>query len=148
MATPAPDPASTATQNTGADQVHQQHAAGDLDVNKAERVLSADEVEFAKDHQNFEAVDKELAQYVSDARIEISPEKNAELRRKIDKRVLSVMIITYFLQAIDKGTLSFASIMGIIDDTNLVGQQYSWLTTCIYITILIVEYPQNWIIAR
>ncbi len=26
--------------------------------------------------------------------------------------------------------------------------QYSWLTTCIYITILIVEYPQNFLIAR
>jgi len=26
--------------------------------------------------------------------------------------------------------------------------QYQWLTTCIYITILIVEYPQNYIIAR
>lgn len=26
--------------------------------------------------------------------------------------------------------------------------QYQWLTTCIYITILIVEYPQNWLIAR
>lgn len=118
------------------------------EINKAERVLSADEVEFAKDHQNYANVDKELAQYVSDARIEISPEKNAELRRKIDKRILTVMVGTYFLQAIDKGTLSFASIMGIVDDTNLVGQEYSWLTTCIYITILIVEYPQNWIIAR
>lgn len=58
------------------------------------------------------------------------------------------MVATYFLQAIDKGTMSFASIMGIRKDTNLVGQDYSWLTTCIYITILIVEYPQNWIIAR
>ena len=27
-------------------------------------------------------------------------------------------------------TLGFASIMGIIEDTKLVGQQYSWLTTC------------------
>jgi MFS family permease len=26
--------------------------------------------------------------------------------------------------------------------------QYSWLTTCIYIAILIVEYPTNWIIQR
>lgn len=81
------------------------------DIDKAERVLSADEVEFAKSHQNYESLDKELAEYVSDARIEISPEKSAELRRKIDKRVLLVMIGTYFLQAIDKGTLSFASIM-------------------------------------
>ena len=27
-------------------------------------------------------------------------------------------------------------------------RQYSWLTTCIYIAVLIVEYPTNWIIQR
>lgn len=58
------------------------------DIGKVERVMSADEVEFAKDHQNYEAVDKELAAYVSDARIEISPEKNTELLHKIDKRMI------------------------------------------------------------
>ncbi|RMZ21634.1 hypothetical protein D0859_14358 [Hortaea werneckii] len=52
-------------------------------------------------------------------------------------------IVTYFLQALDKGTMSFTSIMGIREDTNLQGQEYSWLTTCIYIAILIVEYPIN-----
>lgn len=46
-------------------------------------------------------------------------------------------------QALDKGTLSFAAIMGIRTDTGLVGQQYSWLTTCIYIAVLVVEYPTN-----
>ncbi|CAM1510714.1 Fc.00g010490.m01.CDS01 [Cosmosporella sp. VM-42] len=99
-------------------------------------------------------IDKELAQYVSDARIHISPERNDELRRMIDKRVLVVMITTYFLQSLDKGTLSFASIMGLTKDTGLetpdgrVKQDYSWLTTCIYIAILVVEYPQNYILAR
>lgn len=58
------------------------------------------------------------------------------------------MIFTYFLQALDKGTLSFAAIMGIKQDLHLVGQQYSWLTTCIYIAILIVEYPINLMIQR
>ncbi|KAK7739070.1 hypothetical protein SLS53_005968 [Cytospora paraplurivora] len=120
----------------------------DAGITPAKRVLPADEVELAKDCQNYENVDRELAQYVSDTRVEITPEKNAELLRKIDRRVLAVMVTTYFLQAIDKGTLSFASIMGITEDTHLTGQDYSWLTTCIYITILIVEYPQNWIIAR
>lgn len=144
MASPLGHPDAT---TTGIESIQRKNSDTG-NISKAERVLSADEVEFAKDHQNYEAVDKEVAQYVSDARIEISPEKNAELRRKIDKRVLLVMVATYFLQAIDKGTLSFASIMGIIDDTHLVGQEYNWLTTCIYITILIVEYPQNWIIAR
>lgn len=81
---------------------------------KAERVLSTDEVEFAQARPDYAKIDKEVAQYVSDVRIEISPEKNAELRRKIDKRVLVVMVGTYFLQAIDKGTLSFASIMYVL----------------------------------
>jgi len=64
------------------------------------------------------------------------------------------MIFTYFLQAIDKGTLSFASIMGLLDDTGLANEdgspnaKFPWLTTCIYLAILVVEYPQNYIIAR
>ncbi|ERT02742.1 uncharacterized protein SPSK_00512 [Sporothrix schenckii 1099-18] len=113
-----------------------------------EPVVSRDVHDVKMLDMNVDAIDKELSQYVSDVRVHISPEKNRELRRKIDRRVLVIMICTYFLQTIDKGTLSFASIMGIRTDTKLVGQDYSWLTTCIYITILIVEYPQNWIIAR
>ncbi|KAI5456458.1 major facilitator superfamily domain-containing protein [Mariannaea sp. PMI_226] len=110
--------------------------------------------ELSKPAHHSERVDKELAAYASDVRIEISEERNNELRRKIDRRVLVVMILTYFLQAIDKGTLSFASIMGITKDTGMlnadgtVSQKYSWLTTCIYIAILVVEYPQNYIIVR
>jgi len=38
--------------------------------------------------------------------------------------------------------------MGIKKDLNLQGQQYSWLTTCIYIAILVVEYPINRLIQR
>jgi MFS family permease len=59
------------------------------------------------------------------------------------------MVATYFLQALDKGTLSFASIMGIREDLQLEEKnRYSWLTSCIYIAILIVEYPINWLIQR
>lgn len=78
-----------------------------------------------KDHTNYEKVDKELVKYIADARVTISQEKNAELRRKIDRRILVLMILTYFLQAIDKGTMSFASIMGIKDDTHLSRQDVS-----------------------
>lgn len=82
----------------------------------AERVS----VDLDKPTHHSERVDKEVAAYASDVRIEISPERNLELRRKIDRRVLLVMVLTYFLQAIDKGTLSFASIMGITTDTGMV----------------------------
>lgn len=53
------------------------------------------------------------------------------------------MLGTYFCQALDKGTLSFSSIMGIQEDTHLVGQQYSWLGTILYMGVLVGEYPTN-----
>ncbi|KDQ29150.1 hypothetical protein PLEOSDRAFT_1063915 [Pleurotus ostreatus PC15] len=66
----------------------------------------------------------------------------------VHKRVLTVMVITYFAQTLDKGTINFASIMGIIPDNHLHGQQYAWLTTCVYIAILIWEFPTNRLLQR
>jgi hypothetical protein len=83
---------------------------------KTERV--SEDVENPKATHS-ERIDKELAQYIGNEGIIISPERSAQLRRMIDKRVLVIMVSTYFLQAIDKGTLSFASIMGITKDTGL-----------------------------
>ncbi|RYP68866.1 hypothetical protein DL771_006405 [Monosporascus sp. 5C6A] len=125
--------------------------------NEHARPLSVDDAEEARKAEgrmNYDKMDKELAKYAGDVRIDFTPEENIRLRKLIDKRVLVVMILTYFLQAIDKGTLSFAAIMKLPEDTGLtdekgnVTQQFPWLTSCIYITILIVEYPQNWIITR
>ncbi|EHY61256.1 hypothetical protein HRR83_008955 [Exophiala dermatitidis] len=97
---------------------------------------------------NEDLVDKEVAQYVDSQPIHIDEATNRRLKRRIDRRVLVVMIITYFLQSVDKGALGFASIMGLQEDTHLHGTQYSWLTTVIYLVILVVEYPENWIIQR
>lgn len=68
-------------------------------------------------------VDGEVAKYASEKAIHIDEATDKRLKRMIDKRVLTIMIFTYFLQALDKGTLSFASIMGIQKDTGLQGQQ-------------------------
>lgn len=116
---------------------------------EARRTMSGvDDIELKGDHAQLDRVDREIAKYASQARIAISPEDNIRLRKLIDKRILVIMITTYFLQAIDKGTLSFSSIMGLPKDTGLltpqgtVSQLYSWLTTCVYIAVLVVEYPQ------
>ncbi|KAK1977240.1 major facilitator superfamily transporter [Colletotrichum cereale] len=102
----------------------------------------------SKERTNYEKVDNEVAKYAGETIVEIDESTNKRLKRTIDKRILSVMVVTYFMQSLDKGTMSFASIMGIIDDTGLKGQQYSWLTTIIYLVILCVEYPENYIIQK
>lgn len=128
---------------------HQDDAAKRYSMAEVERAHSAlEDIEGKGDHADYDKVDKEVAKYSSALRIKITPEENIRLRKMIDKRILVVMITTYFLQAIDKGTLSFSSIMGLPKDTGMltpegkVSQDFSWLTTCIYITILVVEYPQ------
>src|SRR5436309_2448972 len=79
------------------------------DVSYVERTLSAKMSK--KDHMDYDRVDAEVAKYTLEVKIDISDEESDRLGRMIDKRVLVIMICTYFLQALDKGTLSFASIM-------------------------------------
>jgi hypothetical protein len=104
-------------------RVSDDHRVEKTDLDEIERAHSADLDKTV--HTRYDKVDKELAKYVGGEAIDISPEENTRLRRLIDKRVLVIMISTYFIQAIDKGTMSFASIMGIRDDAHLVGQQVS-----------------------
>ena len=110
-------------QDTNDNIVPGNNARVQRDDDEVERAPSADLDNLKSDRQRYDKVDKELAKYVADEAFEISEEENSRLRKLIDKRVLVIMITTYFLQAIDKGTMSFASIMGIIEDTNLKGQE-------------------------
>jgi hypothetical protein len=86
----------------------------DKDINQVERVFSVGDEK--GDHVNYERIDQEVAQYASETEIYISEEENKRLKRLIDRRVLPIMVFTYFLQALDKGTMSMTSIMGIRDD--------------------------------
>lgn len=101
--------------NTGEVILASGHDTHKKDISHVERILSVDNG-LEKDHINYDRIDEELAKYANATRVDISPEENKRLKRLIDRRVLPVMIFTYFLQALDKGTMSFASIMGIRDD--------------------------------
>ncbi|OLN89761.1 putative transporter C460.05-like protein 4 [Colletotrichum chlorophyti] len=99
----------------------------------------------SKQQTNYDLVDQEVANYASEAALQIDQATNKRLKRMIDKRVLGVMIFTYFMQSLDKGTMSFASIMGVIPDTNLQDQEYAWLTTIIYIVVFLHAACRNFL---
>lgn len=65
--------------------------------------------------------------YATDPHIVIDAATDRRLFWKITRRVLVIQVITYFCQSLDKGILNYASIMGIKDDTHLVGQQVRFL---------------------
>lgn len=82
---------------------------GEKDVSELERVGSGDD-DLQKEHQDYGRMDEEVAKYAGNEHIVITENENRRLKRLIDKRVLLIMVATYFQQAMDKGTLSFTSV--------------------------------------
>ena len=61
------------------------------------------------------------------------PIRLKKLVRKIDLTIAPLLAAVYFLQFLDKTTLSYTAVMGIRTDTHLVGQDYSNLSMLFYV---------------
>ncbi|OQE73969.1 hypothetical protein PENNAL_c0085G03378 [Penicillium nalgiovense] len=68
----------------------------------------------------------------------------------IENSLIPLMSILYLLQYLDKTSLGYTAIMGIIEDAKLVGTQYSWVSSFFYVgflaasplaSILLVKFP-------
>jgi len=81
-------------------------------------------------------------------RIVVSPEDNRRVLRRIDMVILPIILIVYFLQALDKATLAYASVFHLSDDTGLVGDQYSWLGSIVYLAQLVMQPALAWLLVR
>lgn len=69
----------------------------------------------------------------------LTVENNARVLRKIDLRILPIILTIYFLQSLDKTTLSYASVYGLVTEDHLHGQQYSWLGAVVYCSQLVFQ---------
>lgn len=97
------------------------------EITHVERTLSGPELE--KEHVDYSRIDTEVAKYAGGDVVVLDKAEDKRLKTMIDRRVLVIMILTYFLQAIDKGTMSFTSIMGILDDVHIAPTQVSYNTS-------------------
>lgn len=66
-------------------------------------------------------------------------EEERSVLKKIDLRVLPLLLFAYMFQQLDKSTLSYVSIFGMQKDAGLVGKQYSWLGSILYLAQLIMQ---------
>ncbi|KAK7924429.1 allantoin permease [Apiospora marii] len=80
--------------------------------------------------------------------IEMTPEDEKRLLRKIDRRIVPLMFGCYFLQYLDKTLINYANVMGLRKDTGITGDQYSELATVFYVTYLAFEFPTAYLMQR
>lgn len=103
-------------------------------------IRNADEaVAFLEGLANAEQIRQEANAILED------PKALKKLIRKIDLMIAPLIAAVYFLQYLDKTTISYAAIMGIRTDTHLVGQDFSNLGMLFYIGFLAAEFPTQYL---
>lgn len=74
--------------------------------------------------------------------------EDKKLRHRIDLYLMPLLTISFFLQFLDKQTLSLASVMGLIKQLGLRGTQYSWSGSIFYFGYLTLSYPVAYLMVR
>ncbi|KAK5233269.1 hypothetical protein LTR47_005766 [Exophiala xenobiotica] len=114
-------------------------ALGELDISSKD----ADEAfTFLKNHPNANGVRQEAIAILAD------PKATKKLLRKIDLTIVPCMIAVYFLQYLDKTTISYTAVMGLREDTHLHGQDYSNIAMMFYVGFLAAEFPTQYLAQR
>ncbi|RYO61362.1 hypothetical protein AA0116_g5867 [Alternaria tenuissima] len=115
--------------------------ATDIDKNHVENVETTESIHKPSNAVNGKGKDKAAALLASNDRIVVTSAENKRVLKKIDLVILPILLSVYFLQSLDKTTLSYASVFGLIEDANLDpnSQQYSWLGSIVYIAQLVAQ---------
>ncbi|KAI5859962.1 putative allantoate permease [Durotheca rogersii] len=70
------------------------------------------------------------------------------LLRRIDRRLMPLLFVTYGFGFMDKTILSSTSVFGLREDNNLVGSNYSWVSSVFYFGYFMWAYPTSLLVAR
>lgn len=58
------------------------------------------------------------------------------------------MCFVFFLQYIDKQSLSYAAVFGLMEDLKMTSSQYSWSSSIFYVGQLVSEWPFIYLMSR
>ncbi|KAI0096915.1 MFS general substrate transporter [Nemania sp. FL0031] len=73
------------------------------------------------------------AKFISEhGEIEFSYDDERAVLKRVDMRILPLLLGAYFFQQLDKSSLSYVSIFGILQDAHLASHEYSWLGSILY----------------
>ena len=80
--------------------------------------------------------------------VAVSPKDASRVRWKIDLILLPLLGACYFLQFLDKQTLSYSSLLGMPEDIHLEGSEFSWCASIFYFGYMFWSYPTVYLSVR
>ncbi|ODV96266.1 hypothetical protein PACTADRAFT_40386 [Pachysolen tannophilus NRRL Y-2460] len=120
---------------------------------KEEEVVEVQSIT-VQDQQNLEAIKSQAddaANFLIDTEGKYEPltaEEEKKIIRKTDWILLPCLFFTATMGAVDKVSLGTSAIFGLETDLDLVGQQYSWLGSILFIGSLIGMWPMSFFVQR
>jgi MFS family permease len=106
-----------------------------------------------KHHHHQDAALKVLGD--GSGRVHMTDEQSEIVRRKIDRRILPILMWIYFLQILDKSCIGYGATFGLQTEAHLHGNQYSLIGSAGYwaqlgvqpfTALLIVKVPTKWLV--
>lgn len=79
---------------------------------------------------------------------EITPEQDKKLSRKVMFHVLGLTFLVNMIMYMDKATLSYSSILGLWEETNIHQNQYNNINTLFYVGFFVGQFPGTFILQR
>ncbi|RAL05491.1 putative MFS transporter [Aspergillus ibericus CBS 121593] len=86
---------------------------------------------------------KEAPAYVAGLTPEEREKAEKALVRKIDLRLLPMIIIMYILNYLDRNNIAAAKLAGLVTDLNLVGVEYQTCVSILFVGYLLMQIPSN-----
>lgn len=107
----------------------------DSDFTAIDATPSADVDKAIKANSNDKDLDvgAELANYLADEGY--TAEEERSLRWKMDLRIIPILWLNICMGAMDKVSTSTAALYGMIPDTGLTGNRYSWVGSSFYVRV-------------
>ncbi|KAL6249305.1 hypothetical protein RBB50_003158 [Rhinocladiella similis] len=102
-------------------------------------MASTEEKTFCDTKVDMDCVMSQSGQQDASGTIYLAPAEERRLVRKIDLHLMPVMFLLYLFQYLDKTSLGYTAIMGILEDTKLSGSQYAWVSSFFYVGFLIAS---------
>ncbi|PSK39940.1 hypothetical protein C7M61_001751 [Candidozyma pseudohaemuli] len=81
-------------------------------------------------------------------KVELDPETDRKLVRKIDLYLLPLICLLYSVQFMDKMSNSYAAVMGLREDLDMHGDMYAWTGSAFYLGYLALEFPCAYTLQR
>ncbi|KAI7268661.1 MFS general substrate transporter [Hortaea werneckii] len=109
-----------------------------------ENVVESNDTDLAPAHNDFQ---KEVLE-TADPHFTVSKEREQKLIRKLDIRILPMIMWMYLMSFMDRVIIGAARLYGVEEDLNLGPNQFQLAVSILFVTYCIFETPSNLIIKR